>query len=146
MKKDKAFIINIALRQVVVIIYTLTSIVGRKAAGTEILSLQFILFYGLDIVILGIYAICWQQMIKKFDLSVVLNYTPSTLKEINYKFEYEAKDTNRTINIDPEDEEPLESLDIVEKLSLSGNASFTFGDNLSITYPSFNGYSKVVLE
>lgn len=70
MKKDKAFIINIVLLQVVVIIYTLTSIVGRKAAGTEILSLQFILFYGLDIVILGIYAICWQQMIKKFDLSV----------------------------------------------------------------------------
>lgn len=70
MKKDKAFIINIILLQVVVIIYTLTSIVGRKAAGSELLSLQFILFYGLDIVILGIYAICWQQMIKKFDLSV----------------------------------------------------------------------------
>lgn len=70
MKKDKAFIINIILLQAVVIIYTLTSIVGRKAAGSELLSLQFILFYGLDIVILGIYAICWQQMIKKFDLSV----------------------------------------------------------------------------
>lgn len=70
MKKDKAFIINIILLQVVVIIYTLTSIVGRKAAGSELLSLEFILFYGLDIVILGIYAICWQQMIKKFDLSV----------------------------------------------------------------------------
>lgn len=70
MKKDKAFIINIILLQVVVIIYTLTSIVGRKASGSELLSLQFILFYGLDIVILGIYAICWQQMIKKFDLSV----------------------------------------------------------------------------
>lgn len=70
MKKDKAFIINIILLQAVVIIYTLTSIVGRKAAGSELLSLEFILFYGLDIVILGIYAICWQQMIKKFDLSV----------------------------------------------------------------------------
>jgi len=70
MKKDKAFIINIILLQAVVIVYTLTSIVGRMASGAELLSLQFILFYGLDIVILGVYAICWQQMIKKFDLSV----------------------------------------------------------------------------
>ena len=33
-------------------------------------SFSFFLFYGLEIVILGIYAILWQQMIKRFDLSV----------------------------------------------------------------------------
>lgn len=70
MKKDKSLIFNLILLQAVVIIYTFTSIVGRVASGAQILSLQFVLFYGLDIVILGIYAICWQQMIKKFDLSI----------------------------------------------------------------------------
>lgn len=70
MKMNKAFIINLILLQIVVIIYTLTSIVGRLASGTEILSMEFILFYGLDVFILGVYAICWQQMIKRFDLSV----------------------------------------------------------------------------
>ena len=34
------------------------------------LSFKFILFYGLEVVILGIYAILWQQVIKKYDLSV----------------------------------------------------------------------------
>ena len=43
---------------------------GKKASGAEIMSFEFILYYGLDVFILGIYAICWQQMIKKFDLSV----------------------------------------------------------------------------
>lgn len=61
---------NIILLQAVVVIYTLTSIVGKKASGAEIMSFEFILYYGLDVFILGIYAICWQQMIKKFDLSV----------------------------------------------------------------------------
>jgi len=70
MKKDKVFIINLILLQAVVIIYTLTSIVGRVASGAKMLSLEFVLFYGLDVFILGVYAICWQQMIKKFDLSI----------------------------------------------------------------------------
>ncbi len=34
------------------------------------LSKGFILYYGLEIFILGIYAILWQQIIKKFQLTV----------------------------------------------------------------------------
>lgn len=70
MQEKKTKLINILLLQAVVVIYTLTSIVGRKASGAGMFSMEFILFYGLDVVILGIYAICWQQMIKKFDLSI----------------------------------------------------------------------------
>ena len=33
-------------------------------------SLKFCLFYGIEIVILGVYALLWQQVIKRFELSV----------------------------------------------------------------------------
>lgn len=61
---------NILILQIVVVIYTLSSVVAKFATGKELFSLSFFLFYGLEIVILGVYAILWQQMIKKFDLSV----------------------------------------------------------------------------
>ncbi len=56
--------------QAVVVIYTLNSIVAKFAENVEMLSFKFFLAYGLEVAILGVYAICWQQMIKKFDLSV----------------------------------------------------------------------------
>ena len=61
---------NILVLQAVVIVYTLSSVVAKLATGEEVLSFAFFLFYGLEIGILGIYAILWQQMIKRFDLSV----------------------------------------------------------------------------
>lgn len=61
---------NILILQIVVVIYTLSSVVAKFATGKELFSLSFFLFYGLEIVILGVYAILWQQMIKKFALSV----------------------------------------------------------------------------
>lgn len=61
---------NIIVLQAVVVVYTLSSVVAKLATGRELFSFAFFLFYGLEIVILGIYAILWQQMIKKFDLSV----------------------------------------------------------------------------
>lgn len=61
---------NILILQAVVIVYTLSSVVAKIATGKELFSFSFFLFYGLEIVILGIYAILWQQMIKRFDLSV----------------------------------------------------------------------------
>lgn len=61
---------NILILQAVVVIYTLSSVVAKFATGQELFSFSFFLFYGLEIVILGVYAILWQQMIKRFDLSV----------------------------------------------------------------------------
>lgn len=61
---------NILVLQAVVIVYTLSSVVAKLATGEAVFSFAFFLFYGLEIVILGIYAILWQQMIKRFDLSV----------------------------------------------------------------------------
>lgn len=61
---------NIILLQAVVIIYTFTSIVGKIASDADVMSAKFIGYYALDIMILGVYAICWQQMLKRFDLAV----------------------------------------------------------------------------
>lgn len=61
---------NIIILQAVVVVYTLSSVVAKFATGKELFSLPFFLFYGLELVILGIYAILWQQMIKRFDLSI----------------------------------------------------------------------------
>lgn len=58
------------LLQAVVVIYTLSGVAGKFASQHEFLSLPFILFYGAEIAILGVYAILWQQIIKRFDLSV----------------------------------------------------------------------------
>lgn len=61
---------NILILQAVVLVYTFSSVVAKYASGAELFSLSFFLFYGMEIAILGIYAILWQQMIKRFDLSV----------------------------------------------------------------------------
>ena len=67
-KKD--FIKNIILLQIIIAVYTLSTVAAKFASAQEFLSTKFILFYGLEIIILGIYAIFWQQIIKKFEISV----------------------------------------------------------------------------
>lgn len=68
--KKKFNVKNIILLQAVVVIYTINSIIAKFATGADVFSLKFFLFYGAEVAVLGIYAICWQQMIKKFDLSI----------------------------------------------------------------------------
>ena len=56
--------------QIVFLIYSISSVVSKFASDKEMLSMEFILLYGLDILVLGIYALLWQQVIKKFELSI----------------------------------------------------------------------------
>ena len=43
------------------------------------LSMGFLLCYGVEILILGVYAICWQQIIKKVDISVAYSNRASAI-------------------------------------------------------------------
>lgn len=61
---------NIILLQLIVIIYTFNSVLAKFSSGEEVMSVKFIAFYVAEVGILGIYAILWQQMIKRFELSV----------------------------------------------------------------------------
>ena len=69
-KHVKTTIKSILLLQLVVMIYTLSTVAAKFASGFAFLSPGFIGCYGLEIVILGVYALLWQQIIKRFDLSV----------------------------------------------------------------------------
>lgn len=68
--KNKIKIGDILALQVVFLIYSVNSIVAKLASEQERFGLLFFVFYALEVVILGIYAILWQQIIKKFELSV----------------------------------------------------------------------------
>ncbi|MDD3220916.1 MAG: transporter [Clostridia bacterium] len=69
----------VLLLQAVIVIYSLSTVVAKFASGYEFLSLPFIGFYGLEILFLGIYALLWQQMIKRFELSVAYVNRATTL-------------------------------------------------------------------
>ena len=65
-KKNTEFIIL----QLVVIVYSLATIPSKLASNEVFLSFRFCLFYGALIVLLGIYAVLWQQILKKFPLTI----------------------------------------------------------------------------
>ncbi len=51
------------------IVYSFSSVLSKLAANEEFLSFKFCLCYGGIIILLGIYAIFWQQIIKKLPLT-----------------------------------------------------------------------------
>lgn len=69
-KVDKNLIKNVCILQVIIAVYTLSTVAAKFASEEEFFSFKFFLFYGIEIAILGIYAILWQQIIKKFEISV----------------------------------------------------------------------------
>lgn len=66
----KAKIKNIILLQGVVVIYTLSGIMSKNASANGDNLVKFLTFFALEFVLLAVYAVLWQQMIKRFELSV----------------------------------------------------------------------------
>ena len=66
MKKMQSKVKDYILLHTLLFLFSFCSIFSKLAASYEFLSLQFCLFYGISIMILGIYAILWQQILKKF--------------------------------------------------------------------------------
>ena len=62
------FMLHLAL-----LVYASSSFFSKNAAGCSFLSRPFILFYGGEIFVLGVYAVLWQQVLKH--LPVTLAYT-----------------------------------------------------------------------
>jgi drug/metabolite transporter (DMT)-like permease len=61
---------NIVILQCVVVIYTISSLMSKKASASEGDIVKFLFWFGIEFAMLGIYAILWQQVIKRFELSV----------------------------------------------------------------------------
>lgn len=70
MKERGVAIKNILLLQVIIIIYTISSVMAKLASSSAEEPFRMLVFLGLEFVILAIYAVLWQQMIKRFELSV----------------------------------------------------------------------------
>ncbi len=66
MTKLKIFI----LLHVMLMLYSMSGICAKLAAGCPFLSMGFCLYYAAMIGLLGIYAIGWQQVIKQLPLTV----------------------------------------------------------------------------
>lgn len=69
-KKKRLSILSVMLIQGAVIVYTMGGVCSKLAGGFDFPAPGFILFYAGQIAVLGIYAILWQQIIKRVDLSV----------------------------------------------------------------------------
>ena len=68
MKKFFEKAIWFILLHCLLLLYSCSDIASKLAAGQEFLSFKFILLYGTVIALLGVYAIFWQQILKKIPL------------------------------------------------------------------------------
>ena len=69
-KNQKISLLMLIILQGTVCLYTVSGIAAKLASNYEFLSWGFILCYGLEIFVLGLYAIIWQQIIKRVDISI----------------------------------------------------------------------------
>lgn len=63
----------------VVVIYSINTVIAKFVSDQPFLSFKFIMLYLLEFAVLGIYAIFWQQMIKRFELSIAYANKAMTL-------------------------------------------------------------------
>lgn len=50
------------------LLYSLASVFSKKAGSEEVFSLKFVCFYGMALFILMLYAVLWQQNLKRLPL------------------------------------------------------------------------------
>lgn len=69
LRLDKKQLKYFAFLHIIIFLLSLGGVASKMASGKEFMSFEFILFYGLVILDLGIYAILWQQMLKHIPLT-----------------------------------------------------------------------------
>ncbi len=65
MKKNLYYLLGL---HILLLLYSAGSIFSKLASGYSFLSAGFILCYGIVLLLLGIYAVFWQQIIKRLPL------------------------------------------------------------------------------
>ncbi len=72
--KKKINLVDLALLQLAVVIYSVNTVVGKYVGislkENGVFDIQTLGLMFIEVAILGVYAIFWQQMIKKFELSI----------------------------------------------------------------------------
>lgn len=65
--------------QLTILLYSISTIPSKLASNERFLSIKFCILYGIVILILGIYAILWQQVLKKCSLSIAYACKATTI-------------------------------------------------------------------
>ena len=68
--KRKFDIKTYAVLHAILLLYSFVGVFMKKAFACDFLSFNFFLFAGLAVLFLGIYALLWQQVLKKLPLTV----------------------------------------------------------------------------
>lgn len=61
---------NLFSLHMVLLLYAVAMLFSKRAATFPFLSKNFILYYGIMLIIMGVYAILWQQILKKTSLNI----------------------------------------------------------------------------
>ena len=67
---NKKKVITIVLLHIMLMVYSMSGICSKMASKQEFLSLRFLLYYAGVIVLLAVYAVAWQQIIKRISLTL----------------------------------------------------------------------------
>lgn len=54
---------------IILLLYSISAVCSKKAAGVPLFSTKFFILYGSCILFLGLYALGWQQILKKLPLT-----------------------------------------------------------------------------
>lgn len=65
MKKVNKYV----LLHLLLFFFSFCGVFSKLAATNDFLSFKFCMFYGISMLILGVYAILWQQILKRFSLT-----------------------------------------------------------------------------
>ena len=60
---------NFIILHIIFLFYSFCGVFAKLASEHSFLSLEFCFYYGISILILGIYAIIWQKVLRKFNLT-----------------------------------------------------------------------------
>lgn len=70
MNQKKSKIKDYLLLHIILLFYSFGAICSKMAANHNFLSWGFCIFYGLVLFDLAVYAVLWQQILKKFPLTI----------------------------------------------------------------------------
>ena len=69
-KKKSSNIKSLVFLHLILLIYVGSSVMSKLASGQQFLTLNFIMMYGGVVLLLMVYAVLWQQVLKKLPLTV----------------------------------------------------------------------------
>ena len=69
-KNNRSYILVFCVLHVLLALYSLTGIFSKLASKEEFFGIPFISYYSVVLLILGVYAVVWQQLIKKLPLTL----------------------------------------------------------------------------